>query len=170
MKKFLLLLLFLPTLSQAQHLFNKKDAFTGKEIKGAVIMMGLAIANSGQMLSFAVDNSNKYISYTWTSPSGTFGAFNEINLKETSIMLKLETDSIIIFKADTLLSKIINSGSSSILSISSPISNEQLKMLSEQTIKILRIGIKEEAGVDLDGLFTKKNKEQVKKAAAFMLN
>lgn len=169
MKLITILLILLPFLGKSQQLINQKDPFTGKQIKAAVVTLGSSLTNTGHMIALTVDSGKKYISYTQMIPSGQFGAFNEIKLEDTSIMIKLATDKILIFKTDTTLSKLINSGNTSLLAIQSQISDDELKVLSNDLISIFRFGIKDGVGVD-SNLITNKNKEQIKKAAFFILS
>ena len=157
--------------SYSQQLIKQKDQFTGKEIKGSVITMGKGIAPTGMTMGFGIINQKTYVYFTWPNPSGNFGAFNTMKVSDMSLLFKLDDGNIMKFKADTTTSKISNYGNSSILSIGSEISNSELQTLSSHTINVFRVGIKDDTGVDLDNkfLFTDKNKEQVKKAATFMI-
>lgn len=61
-------------------------------------------------------------------------------------------------------------GTKTYLSIGSEINTEQLKFMADYLVSDLRLGIKNDNGVDMtDALFTNKNRQQLKKAAAYML-
>jgi hypothetical protein len=158
--------------SNAQTFIDKKDDFTGKQIKGAVVVFGKSIAPVGMTLTFGVNNGQKFIAFLWNAKSGQFGAFNNLNPKDLSILLKMDNDTIYRFKADTAVSNVINFGSSSNMIIASKITDTQLLALSAHIISIFRVGIKGDNGVDLDNsyLFTDRNKRQVQKAAAYMID
>ncbi|WP_419803527.1 hypothetical protein [Mucilaginibacter sp.] len=157
--------------TKAQQLIKQKDQFTGKEIKGAVINMGKIFAATGMTMGFGVINQKTYVYFTWPNPSGNFGAFNTMKVTDMALLFKLDDNSILKFKADSATSKITNFGNTSILSIGSEITNAQLQTLSSHTISVIRVGFKDDAGLDLEdkALFTDKNRDQVKKAAAFMI-
>jgi len=86
------------------------------------------------------------------------------------LLFKMDDGSIYKFKADSLKSKILNMGTKTYLSIGSEINTEQLKFMADYLVSDLRLGIKNDNGVDMtDALFTNKNRQQLKKAAAYML-
>lgn len=164
------LLILLGFKSYSQTLVNKKDPFTGQVVKSSIVLLGSMLAPTGMFLSFAEDKGNRYITFVWSAPSGQNGAFNNSNVKDLSLLMKMDTDTILKFKADTITSKIGNVSNSSIMTIISPISDNELSYLSQHEISLLRIGIKDDVGVDLEStLFTKKNRKQVLKAASFIL-
>jgi hypothetical protein len=174
MKKFIFafFLLVFAIIAKSQQLINKKDPFTGKEVKCAIIVFGKAIAPSGMSLTLGINNGQKYIAFSWVAKSGAFGAFNNMNPNDLSIMVKMDNDSVYKFKSDTSLSRIINFGESSNMIISSIITDSQLMALTYHLISIFRVGVRGDNGVDLDDnyLFTGKNKKQVQKGAAYMLD
>ncbi|RAJ22876.1 hypothetical protein LY11_04580 [Pedobacter cryoconitis] len=104
------------------------------------------------------------------APSGQNGAFNNGNIRDLSLLMKMDIDTILKFKADTSLSKIGNVTNSSIINISAPITDREISYFSLHEISLLRVGIKDDVGVDLQStLFTSKNKKQILKAAKFIL-
>lgn len=174
MKK-LLLIAFLAIASSvhAQTLIDKKDNFTGKRIKASSVSLGGPLnPYAGMELSFTTVSDKKYIVFTWRASSGVFGAFNNIQPNKMSLLFKMENDSIYKFKPDTVYSKIMNAANTSMIAIGSPITDKQLLQFASQKIAKFRLGILDDNGVDLDDhhLFSNKNREQVQKAAAFMID
>ncbi|WP_158991685.1 hypothetical protein [Mucilaginibacter sp. L196] len=158
----------------AQQLINQKDAFSGKQIKAATIMLGGTFNNIGQMFGFAETDGKKYVSLIWM-PSlsgadvGNFD-FNTVDIKKCSILLKMDNDSVFRFKADTILSKKGGSGMGAVLSIGAEITDNQLKFLMTNKIDVIRLGLTSDyTGVDAPFL-TERLRKQVEKCAAFMLN
>lgn len=170
MKKLLLLLLLSPVFCKAQILTNQKDKFTGKVIKAGIVNLGRTLAPSGMSLGFGTIEDKTYVLLNWPMDAGAFGALNGANVAEMSLLFKMDDGSIYKFKADSVKSKILNMGTKTYLSIGSEISTEQLKFMADHLVSDLRLGIKNDNGVDMiDALFTDKNRQQLKKAAAYML-
>jgi len=96
--------------TKAQSLINQKDPFTGKSVKAGFVMLGRLMAPTGMQLGFSESEGKKFIMFLWTAPSGQNGAFNKQDPKELSLLLKMDSDTIIRFKADSAASKIVNFG------------------------------------------------------------
>lgn len=173
MKKLILIgFLAISTIANAQTLINKKDDFTGKYMKAAVVVFGRTMAPQPISLMFGINEGKKYIAFSWSAKSGIFGAFNNMSPSQLSLLFKTDTVNIIRFKADTTISKILNNGNSTLLVIASPITDDQLMNFAKNRILRFRFGTMGDQGVDMDGpyMFTDKNKIQVQKAAAYMLD
>lgn len=160
-------------LSHAQILVNKTDKFTGNKIKSATVQFGkasLGTWSSGMAMTFTISRDKKLASFTWMAPNGTNGAFNEVKPADLSLLLKMDNDSIMQLKGDTSMSKASNIMSTSILVIITYVTDEQLQFLSAHKIKFFRVGLRGNEGIDLNEvLFTERNRKEVQKAAAYLL-
>ncbi|WP_133300246.1 hypothetical protein [Mucilaginibacter terrenus] len=170
MKKIALLLaLIASSTSYAQTLINKKDDFTGKLIKGATVNFVAANnVNFMESLTFMQNDDKVLVGLLMNMPSGEFGAYQGLDVNNMSILIKMPSDSIIRFNPDGN-SKIVNSGSSSMLLISSEITPAQLNYFANNQIAALRLALrKDDFGIDLT--VKDKQKKQIQKAAAFMVS
>jgi hypothetical protein len=169
------LLVSLTSLSvNAQQLVNQKDPFSGKQVKAATVTLGGPFKNIGQMLGFEEVDGKKYITFLWmpvlSGANVQAQNFDNIDIKKCSILLKMEDNSILKFKADSVLSKKNGSGQSAVLTVSAFIPDSQLELMMSHSINTIRLGLTEEnVGVDLP-FFTDKTRKQIQKSAAFMLN
>jgi hypothetical protein len=169
-----LLLAFLCVAAKSQTLIDKKDEFTGRQIKGAIISfmpkvpLSLQIIYGYENLVFSELNSKKTIMVILNLPAGQFGVFNGINVKNLSVLIKMESDTLIRFKADSSFSKITNAGNNSIASSGAYISDKQLLYFTNNKVKAIRLVLNnEDMGIDLP--MTDKRSIQIQKAAVFML-
>jgi hypothetical protein len=158
----------------AQQLINQKDPFSGKQLKGAVVTFGNMFKNIGQGLGFGESDGKEIVSLTWMpSASGTNVDginFDNFNLKNCSILVLMDDDSIIKFKADSTLSKKTGTGQTAMLAILASITEDQLRFLSLHDVKTIRLGLTEQnAGVDVP-FVNDKTRKQIKKAALFMIS
>jgi hypothetical protein len=158
----------------AQQLINQKDPFTGKQVKVATVTLGGAFKNIGQIFAFTETDEKRYVSFLWMPGMSEAKVedvnFNNVEIKNCSLLLNMDDDSVIKFKADTLLSKKGGSGTGATLGISSYISDAQLQFLMSHTIKIIRLGLtNDNLGVDAPFL-TDKFRKQIQKAASYMLD
>lgn len=158
----------------AQQFVNQKDPFTGKQVKGATITFGNALKNIGQTLAFAESDGKKVLMLTWmpsTSGASVDGInFDNFNLQQCSILVLMSDGNLIKFKADPTLSKKTGSGQMALLAIGAVIVNDQLKVLSSQDIKTIRLGLtNENSGIDIPYI-NDKTRNQIKKAAEYLVD
>lgn len=173
MKKLILIVLVIISFgATAQTLINKKDDFTGKQIKAAVVVFGKALAPQPISLSFNVANGKKYIAFTWANTSGMFNAFNNVKANQVSLLFKLDTANVTKFNADPSMSNVESAGATGNFTIAANITDEQLLEFVKHKVLKFRLGLNGDDGIDLDGnyMFTDRNKNQLQKAAAFMLD
>lgn len=155
--------------SSAQTFIDKVDPFTKAHQRIATVIIYPLIAAQSPQLMFYENDGKKYISFFWPSMLSQYGAAHPIKASQTSILMQMDGDSILRFKADTTVSAIANNNLFSAMAITtSLISDQQLQYLITNKVHLLRWGINGDLGPDISDLNDSKRKK-IQKAAAWIL-
>lgn len=152
--------------AMAQKTTSKKDELTGKTIKTATLYLTGPISSNIQVISFEDNGTNKIASISLMGViAGTI--YNNYNIDSLLIVAKFDDGNILRLKPSSKYSKSIQMQYGPIVSMGHILTNEELYQFINHKILLLRIGLLDDRGYDLN--ISRGNQEKILKAANYVL-